>query len=60
MECDDESSDDGKKIDSNSNSKDGNKCRKMCGSKKNEVLDCEERIVQKWLRKEGIDDWYAK
>ncbi len=53
MSCDgDDSSEDGSKDDTND-------CRKMCGSKKNELLDCEEQIVQKWLRKEGVDDWYA-
>jgi hypothetical protein len=62
MECDgDESSEDGDKGDSHSHSEDTkNGCHKMCGSKKNELLDCEERIVQKWFRKEGIDDWHTK
>ncbi len=59
MSCEDESSEDGNTGDSHSKD-DKNKCRKMCGSKKNELLDCEERIVQKWLRKEGIDDWYVQ
>jgi len=58
MSCDgDESSEDGNKGDSHSED-DSNECHKMCGSKKNELLDCEERIVQKWLRKEGMDDWH--
>mmetsp|Transcript_26177 Transcript_26177/g.42553 ORF Transcript_26177/g.42553 Transcript_26177/m.42553 type:complete len:165 (+) Transcript_26177:215-709(+) len=59
MSCDgDESSEDGNKGDSHSED-DSNECHKMCGSKKNELLDCEERIVQKWLRKEGMDDWHT-
>ena len=60
MTCDgDESSEDGNKRDSTSKDDAKNECHKLCGSKKNELLDCEERIVQKWLRKEGIDDWHT-
>jgi len=62
MACDgdDESSEDGNKRDSHSeDDHNKNECHKMCGSKKNDLLDCEEQIVQKWLRKEGINDWHT-
>ena len=55
MACDeDESSEDG-----DSHSEDHSECQRMCNDKKNDFLDCEERIVQKWLQKEGIDDWHT-
>lgn len=61
MSCDgDESSEDGNEQDSHSeDDSDKNECHKTCGSKKNDLLDCEEQIVQKWLRKEGIEDWHT-
>ena len=46
----------------NSNSKDDNNsaCHNKCADKKNALLVCEERVVQKWLKKEGFDDWHAQ
>jgi hypothetical protein len=53
------SQDTSKKQDSNSKDESSNACQNKCAIKKYDLLDCEERIVQKWLKKEGIDDWHV-
>jgi hypothetical protein len=53
------SQDTSKKQDSNSKDDSSNACKSKCANKEYDLLDCEERIVQKWLKKEGIDDWHV-
>lgn len=57
MACDDEDESNSEDT-AKQTADDENDCQKMCVKKKNELLDCEERIVQKWLRKEGLEIGY--